>query len=203
VQLKYPSVAAEIARMQGCAAKAASGEADAVLFTTEDSADRWLQTAWDIGVLEGARRRSKSGRLLLVAAGAAAVEILRSAGLDAAAPDDEVPESLARAVLEHFNGGRAPSLKTDVGRVEVRSGGVVVDSSFIPLSRSAAALIDALASAGGRVLTRAQLGTVLPGGAPNPHAVEAAVGRLREALGGAKLVHTVVKRGYRIAATEG
>jgi uroporphyrinogen-III synthase len=51
------------------------------------------------------------------------------------------------------------------------------------------------------VLSRAELGSVL-GGDRNPHAVEVAVARLREALGGHELVHTVVKRGYRLAVTE-
>ena len=110
--------------------------------------------------------------------------------------------SLARTVIAHFGGGKAPSLPTDAGLVEVRSGGVLVDGAFIPLSRSAAALIEALASAGGRVLSRAELGGVLPGAERNGHAVEVAVARLREALGGNELVHTVVKRGYRLAVTE-
>ena len=54
----------------------------------------------------------------------------------------------------------------------------------------------------GRVLSRAELGGVLPGAERNGHAVEVAVARLREALGGNELVHTVVKRGYRLAVTE-
>ncbi len=43
---------------------------------------------------------------------------------------------------------------------------------------------------------------MLPGGERSGHAVEAAVARLREALGGIDLVQTVVKRGYRLAVIE-
>lgn len=59
------------------------------------------------------------------------------------------------------------------------------------------AVLRALAAAGGRVLSRAELLSVLPRGA-DEHAVEMAVARLRSALGGAHYVQTVVKRGYRL-----
>jgi uroporphyrinogen-III synthase len=59
------------------------------------------------------------------------------------------------------------------------------------------AVLRALADAGGRVLSRAELLAVLPRGA-DEHAVEMAVTRIRAALGGPEFVQTVVKRGYRL-----
>jgi uroporphyrinogen-III synthase len=184
------------------ALQAAGGEADAVLFTSAPGAASWIAFAEESGALESVRRRAESGRLLLACVGPITAAPLRAANLRTTIADRGRLGSLARTVIAHFGGGKAPSLPTDAGLVEVRSGGVLVDGAFIPLSRSAAALIEALASAGGRVLSRAELGGVLPGAERNGHAVEVAVARLREALGGNELVHTVVKRGYRLAVTE-
>lgn len=184
------------------AAQAAGGEADAVLFTSAPGAASWLEVASEAGALESIRRRAEAGRLLLAAVGPITARPLRAAELPITIADRGRLGSLARTVIAHFGGGHAPAELTDAGRVEVRSGGALVGGAFIPLSRSAAALLEALAAAGGRVLTRAELGSVLPGAERNPHAVEVAVARLREALGGVELVHTVVKRGYRLAVIE-
>ena len=55
----------------------------------------------------------------------------------------------------------------------------------------------------GRVLSRAELLPALlassGGTGADEHAVEMAVARLRTALGDARFVQTVVKRGYRLA----
>lgn len=184
------------------AQQAASGEADAVLFTSAPGAASWIAVATEAGVLDSIRSRAESGRLLLASVGPITAGPLHAAQLPTTIADRGRLGSLARTVIAHFGGGHAPSLPTDAGRVEVRSGGVVVGSEFISLSRSASALLEALSAAGGRVLTRAELGKVLPGGDRNPHAVEVAVARLRESLGGIELVHTVVKRGYRLAVIE-
>lgn len=184
------------------ALQAADGDADAVLFTSAPGAASWIAVAEQAGALAAIRRRADSGRLLLAAVGPITAAPLHAADLRTTIADRGRLGSLARTVIAYFGGGRAPSLPTDAGRVEVRSGGVLVGGEFMPLSRSAVALMDALASAGGRVLSRAELGSVLPGAERNAHAVEVAVARLREALGGNELVHTVVKRGYRLAVTE-
>lgn len=184
------------------AIRAARGEVDAVIIVSAPAAGSWIDAADRADALEGIRRRAGSGRLLLVSVGAGVADRLRDAELRTAVSEHEHPTSSVDRVIEHFGRGGALSLPTDAGPVEVRSGGVVVDGVFVPLSRSAVALIDALATAGGRVISRAELGAALPGPQRTPHAVEAAVARLREALGQRVLVHTVVKRGYRLAVTE-
>jgi uroporphyrinogen-III synthase len=54
-----------------------------------------------------------------------------------------------------------------------------------------------LVDAGGAVVAKAKLQNVLPD-AGDDHALEVAVGRLRQALDQPGLVATVIKRGYRL-----
>jgi uroporphyrinogen-III synthase len=184
------------------ALQAGAGEADAVLFTSAPGAASWLAVAEEAGALDDIRRRAASGRLLLAAVGPITAGPLLAADLETTIADRGRLGSLARCVIAHFGGRRAPSLETDAGRLEVRSGGVLIDERFVPLSHTAARLMEALFVAGGRVLSRAEIGRVLPGSDRNGHAVEVAVARLRESLCGAELVQTVVKRGYRLAVIE-
>jgi uroporphyrinogen-III synthase len=61
------------------------------------------------------------------------------------------------------------------------------------------ALLRRLMANPGWVVSREELLLQLPGGGGDTHAVETAVARLRSALGAPRAVHTVVKRGYRLA----
>lgn len=180
------------------AAQAAAGEADAVLFTSAPGAASWLAVAEQEGAIERIRSRASTGRLLIAAVGPVTAVPLQDADLTTTIADRGRLGSLARAVIAHFGGGRTPSVHTAEGRLEVRSGGALVDGRFVALSRTAVVLLEALSEAGGRVLSRAELGAILPGGERNAHAVEVAVARLREALGDISLIQTVVKRGYRL-----
>lgn len=184
------------------AVQAASGEADAVLFTSAPGAASWISVAEEVGALDGIRTRARAERLLLASVGPITAGPLHQADLPTTIADRGRLGSLARTVIAHFGGGHAPALWTDAGRIEVRSGGVLVGSRLLPLSRSATALLEALSAAEGRVLSRAELGRVLPGGDRNGHAVEVAIARLRESLGDVDIVQTVVKRGYRLAVYE-
>ena len=51
-------------------------------------------------------------------------------------------------------------------------------------------------------MSREALLSALPRSVANPHAVEVAVARVREAIGAPELIKTVVKRGYRLNAVE-
>lgn len=182
--------------------QAGAGEVDAVLFTSAPGAASWLAVAAAAGALDGIRRRAASGRLLLAAVGPITAAPLWAEKLDTVVADRGRLGSLARCVIAHFGGGRAPWLPTARGRLEVRSGGALIDGRFVPLSRTSAGLLEALFIAQGRVLSRTDIARVLPGAERNGHAVEVAVARLRESLSGADLVQTVVKRGYRLAIAE-
>ena len=83
--------------------------------------------------------------------------------------------------------------------IEVRGHAVVVDGEVRPVAPVPMAVLRALSAQPGRVMSRAALLPALPGGGADEHAVEMAVARLRTALGDARFVQTVVKRGYRLA----
>lgn len=191
------------ARVQRSVEQAAAGDVDAVLFTSAPGAAEWTRAARRAGALDAVRRRAAAGRLLLAAVGPITATPLVQARLRATVAERGRLGSLARCVIGHFGAaGAAPAVTTSGGRLSVRSGGAVLDGDFIPLSRTGAALLGALFDAGGRVMTRDELGQALPRAGRNAHAVEMAVARVREALGGADVVRTVVKRGYRLAVED-
>jgi uroporphyrinogen-III synthase len=77
--------------------------------------------------------------------------------------------------------------------------GVLLDGAEVRLSPAPLAVLNALVTNPGNVVSRKALLAQLPSGtAGSEHAVEMAVARLRAALG-TRSVQTVVKRGYRLA----
>lgn len=182
--------------------QAGAGEVDAVLFTSAPGAAEWVRTADRAGVLDAIRRRASVGRLLLAAVGPITAAPLEAADLHTTLAARGRLGSLVRCVVDHYASGAAPRLRTSLGMMEMRSGGVLVDGAFIPLSRAGASILSELFDAAGRVLSREQLGLALPRGGESAHAVEMAVARLREALGGAGAIQTIVKRGYRLTVEE-
>ena len=75
----------------------------------------------------------------------------------------------------------------------------LLDGTEVKLSPAPAAVLQALVTNPGNVVSRQALLAALPSGnAGSEHAVEMAVARLRSALG-TRTVQTVVKRGYRLA----
>jgi len=79
----------------------------------------------------------------------------------------------------------------------VRAACAVVDGVVRDLSPNSMVLLKLLASAPGAVVSRDMMLEAL--GGDNPHLVEAAVARLRSAIGVKQLIVTAVKRGYRLA----
>ncbi|PRB65239.1 uroporphyrinogen-III synthase [Microbacterium sp. MYb45] len=182
--------------------QAGAGEVDAVLFTSAPGAAEWVRTAVRADALESIRRRAASGRLLLAAVGPITAAPLADAGLTATLAARGRLGSLVRCVVDHYASGAAPRLHTALGAMEMRSRGVLIDGAFVPLSRAGASILSELFDAAGRVLSREELGLALPRGGESAHAVEMAVARLREALGGAAAIQTIVKRGYRLTVEE-
>lgn len=87
-------------------------------------------------------------------------------------------------------------------RIEIRDGCAVVDGAVKPLPPALMALLRALATRPGAVISGRELLRVLPGDSADTHAVEVAVLRLRSALGDRNIVRTIVKRGYRLSVDE-
>ncbi|MET9482975.1 uroporphyrinogen-III synthase [Streptomyces sp. NPDC006638] len=94
---------------------------------------------------------------------------------------------------------RARTLPVAGRRVEIRGHAVLVDGDLRPVPPAGMALLHALTRRPGWVVSRGELLRALPGAGRDEHAVETAMARLRTALGAPKLIHTVVKRGYRLA----
>ena len=136
------------------------------------------------------------GPLTASALSALGVPVLRAA--------EPVPRSLAAAVLTELP---LRALALDVGgrKVEIRGQAIVVDGALIPVQAGPLAVLRALATHPGRVLSAAEIRAYLPHSSTvDDHAVEMAVSRLRGSLGhsdlgGLDLVQTVMKRGYRLA----
>ncbi|BDV30839.1 uroporphyrinogen-III synthase [Microbacterium terricola] len=181
---------------------ASSGEVDAVLFTSAPGAAEWLAAAHRQGVLEPLLRLSRSGRLLMAAVGPITAEPIRAVGIEPLVAERGRLGALVRSVVTHYGGGHAPAVDTTAGRLELRSSGAVLDGRFIPLSRTGVDILSALFAAAGGVVSRAHLQHALPRPGENTHAVDMAIARVREALGAAELIKTVVKRGYRLDVLE-
>lgn len=177
---------------------AAEGEFDAILFTSAPGAEKWLGSAEALQVLPGILEQEAAGRLLMAAVGPITAGPLVDAGFTPLIPDRGRLGSLVRSVVTHFGGGHAHGVQTVAGRLELRSGGAVLAGRFIPLSRTGLDILSVLMHAGGGAMSREALLSALPRSVANPHAVEVAVARVREAIGAPDLIKTVVKRGYRL-----
>lgn len=105
--------------------------------------------------------------------------------------------ALARTVAETLV-ARSPRLQAGGRSIELRGQAAIVDGQWCEVAPAPMALLRALAQTPGRVVSRRELTSALPGGGEE-HAVETAIGRLRTSLGGGRVVQTVVKRGYRLA----
>jgi uroporphyrinogen-III synthase len=102
-------------------------------------------------------------------------------------------------LLSHELPSRVRPLPIAGHRVEIRGHAVLVDGELRSVPPAGMSLLRALARRPGWVVPRADLLRSLPGAGRDEHAVETAMARLRTALGSAKLIQTVVKRGYRLA----
>ncbi|QEU94054.1 uroporphyrinogen-III synthase [Streptomyces kanamyceticus] len=123
---------------------------------------------------------------------------LQSLGVDTVQPERFRIGPLVQLLCRELP-SRARVLPVAGHRVEIRGHAVLVDDELRSLPPAGMALLRALARRPGWVVARAELLRALPGAGRDEHAVETAMARLRTALGAPKLIHTVVKRGYRLA----
>lgn len=179
---------------------AAGGACDAVLFTSAPGAQAWVASVHQRGRLEAIRERNAAGSLLLASVGPITAQPLEQAGLHSVYPERWRLGALVRELVKHY-GSDERVIATAAGSLVVRNTAAVLDGEVLPLSPSGLAIVQQLAAAQGSVLSREQLAECLPGPGGGPHAVEAAINRLREAANAKRLVKTVVKRGYALAVT--
>ena len=177
---------------------AASGEVDAVVFTSAPGAEAWMRAAEAQGVAGLIIARCAEGALVAAAVGPVTARPLQRRGIAPLMPERGRLGALVRAVVRHYEGTVTAALDTVAGRLQVRSRVAVLDGEVLPLSPSGLEVLRLLAAAGGDVVPRDKVLKVLPGDSRHPHAAEVAIARLREASGARQLVKTVVKRGYRL-----
>lgn len=176
----------------------AAGSYDAVVFTSAPGASAWLEAVRAEGAGEEIVGLAKAGRLAVAAVGHVTAEPLRVAGFDPVVPDRARLGALVRTLIM-FLGDESSSLDTPAGRLRLRATAATLDHQVLPVSPGGLCILRALAEPPGAVRSREELLRILPGDSRDPHTVEMAVARLREAIG-RTVVETVVKRGYRLAA---
>jgi uroporphyrinogen-III synthase len=176
-------------------------EVHAVTFTSAPAITAFLQTATADGryeqVLEAMR-----GDVLPVCVGPVCARPLLVAGLPVVWPERGRLGALVRTLTETLPSRSRQELRIEGRELVLQGCALLVDGESHWLSPKSATLLRALAERPGRVLSRAELmRRAWADSAPEEHAVEAAVARLRASLGPhSDLVRTVPKRGYRLAA---
>jgi uroporphyrinogen-III synthase len=182
---------------------AAAGEIDAVAFTSAPGAEAWLEAAEAAGVGPQVIHRFTSGEMVAAAVGPVTARPLEARGIPTLQPERGRLGALVRALVGHYEHIESVALATVAGPLTIRARVAVLDGRVLPLSPTGVEVLRLLAAAGGDVVPREKVLDVLPGVSRDPHAVEVAIARLREATGRRDLVKTVVKRGYRLELAHG
>ncbi|WP_239160422.1 uroporphyrinogen-III synthase [Virgisporangium ochraceum] len=185
-----------------------AGRFDAVTFTSAPAVNALLEVA---GADAPELLRSFDGRVLAACVGPVTAAPLLKAGVPALVPDRSRLGALVRSVTDELP-RRALRLRVDDCVLEIRGHAVVVDGDVRLLAPASMTALGVLAARPGAVVSRAALAAALPSGAGRTgwsgadggdgHAVDVAVARLRAALGSARFIETVVKRGYRLRVDE-
>lgn len=178
----------------------AARELDAVTFTSAPAAASLLATAGEEDVEEQVAAALR-GAVLPVCVGPVASGPLRERGISAVTPSRHRLGGVVQVLSEELP-RRSVQLPVAGHDLRLLGSAALVDGEVRPIPWGGMALLRELARSPGMVVGRGQLLRALrdQGGSAraDEHAVEAAVARLRSALGEPSLVQTVVKRGYRL-----
>jgi uroporphyrinogen-III synthase len=173
------------------------GTVDAMTFTSAPAAASLLARAEQLGVL-GRLVTALREDVLPVCVGPVTALPLQAHAVTTAHPQRFRLGPLVQLLCEELP-ARSRPLRVAGHRLEIRGHAVLLDGRLRPVAPAGMALLRALARRPGWVVSRAELLRALPGAGRDEHAVETAMARLRTALGAPRLIHTVVKRGYRLA----
>ncbi|MFD9895521.1 uroporphyrinogen-III synthase [Amycolatopsis sp. NPDC059027] len=172
------------------------GSVHALPFTSAPAVASMLAVARRTGRLPGLVEALEK-HVVVACVGPITAGPLAALGIPTVQPHRARIGALARTVAETLV-ARSPRLRAGGRSIELRGQAAIVDGEWCDVAPAPMALLRALAASPGRVVSRRELTSALPGGGEE-HAVETAIGRLRSSLGGGKVVQTVVKRGYRLA----
>ncbi|WP_083862614.1 uroporphyrinogen-III synthase [Gordonia soli] len=173
------------------------GDLDAITFTSAPAAASILTRAKELGRLQPFIHALRT-TVPVMCVGSVTAGPLEALQIPTSYPRRFRLGALARLITEELP-RRSHDLRIAGHDTAIRGQAVVVDGEVRDLSATGLALLKILAAMPGRVVSRQELLAGLPGDSSDTHAVEVAMARLRSALGDAKMIQTVVKRGYRLA----
>ncbi len=171
-----------------------AGGVDAVTFTSAPAATSLLTVADELGMRDAAVA-ALGRRVLAFAVGPVTAGPLQAAGIPSFQPERARLGALAREVVARLP-RRDPVLQVGAHALQVRGHAAVLDGEVVELAPGPMAVLRELARRPGSVVSGSDLDIALPGGGER-RAVEAAVARLRAALG-SSVVETAGVRGYRL-----
>ena len=176
------------------------GGVDGLVFTSAPAALGLLELARGAG-LERALIESTRTSTVVTCVGPICAAPLVDRGIDVVLPQRARLGSLVKATTDAVPQRRTIKLSVRGRELEIRGHLAVLDGEIRPLQPAPMALLRALASNRGRLLTRGELAEQLPGDARGARGVEMTVTRLRSAIGDPSIIETVAKRGYRLLVT--
>jgi uroporphyrinogen-III synthase len=190
------TVPAEPARVVRILEAIAARTLDAVTFTSAPAAEALMVAADENGLHDAVVSALRSD-VIPVAVGPVTAAPLHAVGIDAIYPARYRLGALVRKLVEYLNEHQVRRIQTRHGVLEIRGRCAAVDGQVRTLTPTSVAVLRLLADAGGAVVPKSRLQIVLPDSGDD-HALEAAIGRLRQALNSRGIVATVIKRGYRL-----
>jgi uroporphyrinogen-III synthase len=174
---------------------------DAVSFTSAPAVAATLMRAGDLGISDRLLN-ALSSHVRAMCVGPVTAQPLKRLGVPTSSPERMRLGALARHIAETLPALQSLIVHAAGHRIEIRGSCVLVDDAAKSLSPATMATLRALAQHPGSVVARRELLRALPGNGSDPHAVDTAVLRLRNALGDKNIIATSVKRGYRLAIDE-
>lgn len=196
--------AADIKPLRRLVEQVATKQVDCVTFTSAPAVASMLKVAEDDG-RRNALLAALRGDVLGVCVGPVTAAPLQRLGVSTVQPERARLGALVRTVVEELPSRRTRTVSAGNHELSLRGHSVLVDGAAVELTARQAAVLSALVGGEGRVLSRAELLKLAwHDELADEHAVEMTVARLRSALGPAGcVVQTVVKRGYRLAVSQG
>jgi uroporphyrinogen-III synthase len=169
------------------------GQVDAVTFTSAPAVKAFLEIAGSAAdrVLDKFRTAAMAACVGPVTAGP-----FTDRQVPVVMPQRYRLGALIKAVTDELP-RRAQRLSVAGTTLEVRGHAVLIDGRPHALAPASMAILTSLTARPGVVVSKEQLAGTLPRGT-DVHAVDVAVARLRTALGSARHIETVIKRGYRL-----
>jgi len=174
---------------------------DAITYTSAPAVLSMLRVAAPLG-LEQAFVHALKNDVVPICVGPVCAAPFVELGVESVVPDRARLGALVRAAVDEVPARRAVTAEIGGQILQVRGHAATFAGRLVPLAPGPLAVLKALAREPGRVLSRRELITMLPGDG-DEHAVEMTVARLRGAFGEMQVIETVVKRGYRLATGVG